>query len=342
MKLRYLVASAIAFASFVPAIGNAADADHFKGKTMKIVIPYGPGGTYDKYGQTFAQHLGNHLPGKPNVIVQHMPGAGGVKAMNWAYTVMPKDGLNLLTPLDNSVVNQLMQPERVRYDARDYRWAGSSNQTNLVMAVRADTGVKTWKDMVGKDLIASSSGQDTSFIGSNLVNGVLGTKIRVVTGYKGSSSAMFAMEQGESQMANYNWLAWGSKVPHWFTDKPPFARAVVQIGFWRDPDVSDDVPMLSDLVTSKEDKAVVAFIASLGALGRGLTLPPGTSADMVKTLRAAYDSMNADPAFAADLKRRKLRLIPSKGAEIQKIVNDSINNATPAIVSRARKMIYGK
>jgi tripartite-type tricarboxylate transporter receptor subunit TctC len=342
MKLRFIVASAIAFASFIPAIGNAADADYFKGKTMKIVIPYGPGGTYDKYGQTFAQHLGNQLPGKPNVIVQHMPGAGGVKAMNWAYTVMPKDGLNLVTPLDNSVVNQLMRPDRMRYDARKFHWAGASNQTNLVMAVRADTGVTTWKDMIGKDLIASSSGQDTSFIGSNLVNGVLGTKIRVVTGYKGSSAAMFAMEQGESQMANYNWLAWGSKVPHWFTDKPPFARAVMQIGFWRDPDVSDDVPMLSDLVTSKEDKAVVAFIASLGALGRGLALPPDTPADLVKTLRAAYDSMNADPAFAADLKRRKLRLIPSKGADIQKIVNEAINNATPAIVARASQMIYGK
>ena len=143
-------------------------------------------------------------------------------------------------------------------------------------------------------------------------------------------------------MANYNWLAWGSKVPHWFTGDKPFARTVMQIGFWRDPDVSKDVPMLSDLVTSKEDKAVVAFIASLGALGRGLALPPGASPEIVTTLRAAYDAMNADPVFAADLKKRRLRLIPSKGADIQKVVEDAVNNATPAVVARASKMVYGK
>lgn len=342
MKRRYPIASLLALAIMLPAAGHAVDEAQFKGKTMKIVIPYGPGGTYDKYGQTFAKHLGRHLPGQPNVIVQHMPGAGGVKAMNWSYTVMPKDGLNLITPLDNSVLNQLMRPEKMRYDARKFQWIGVSNQTNLVMAVRSDSGVKSWKDMRGKTLIASSSGQDTSYIGSNLINGLLGAKIQVVSGYKGSSAAMFAIEQGESQMANYNWLAWGSKVPHWFTGDKPFARIVLQIGFWRDPDVSKDVPMLSELVTSKEDKALVAFIASLGALGRGLALPPGASNETVKTLRTAYNAMNADPTFAADLKKRKLRLIPSQGADIQKIVVDAINNATPAVVARASKMVYGK
>ncbi len=343
MKQGFVLASLFSAAALLlPAVAGAADADHFKGKTMKIVIPYGPGGTYDLYGQTFAGFLGNHVPGKPTVIVQHMPGAGGVKAMNWAYTVMPKDGLNAIVPLDNSVVNQLMQPDRMRYDARNFQWLGTSNQTNLVMAVRSDTGVKTWQDLKGKSLVASSSGQDTSFIGCNLVNGLLGSKIRVVTGYKGSNAAMFAIEQGESQMANYNWLAWGAKVPHWFKGEPPFARAIVQIGFWRDPDISKDVPMLSDLVTSTEDKAVVNFIASLGALGRGLAVPPGTPADVVKTLRASYDAMNADPAFAEGLKKRKLRLIPSKGEDIQKIVMDSINKSTPAVVKRASMMVYGK
>lgn len=342
MKEYPLIASVLALAVLLPAGAGAADANYFRGKTMKVVIPYGPGGTYDKYGQTFAAHFGKHVPGKPSVIVQHMPGAGGVKAMNWAYSVMPKDGLNMIVPVDNSVVNQLMRPEKMRYDARKYQWIGASNQTNLVMAIRSDSGVRSWKDLRGKNLIASSSGQDTSFIGCELANGLLGASIKVVSGYKGSSAAMFAIEQGETQMATYNWLAWGSKVPHWFTGEKPFARAIMQIGFWRDPDVSKDVPMLSELVSSKEDKAVVAFIGSLGALGRGLALPPGASADMVKTLRASYDAMNADPVFAADLKKRRLRLIPSTGEDIQKIVVDAINNATPAVVARASKMIYGK
>ena len=107
---------------------NAA-AMNYKGKTIKIVIPYGPGGTYDKYGVAFSNHLGKHIPGNPNIILQHMPGAGGAKAMNWFYNVAPKDGLSLIVPLDNGVTNQLMRPEKMRYDARNFRWIGSSNQT---------------------------------------------------------------------------------------------------------------------------------------------------------------------------------------------------------------------
>lgn len=342
MGNRLTMRIAAALLALLPTAGLAADAAYFHNKTVKIVVPYGPGGTYDKYAQTFAEYLGRHIPGKPTVIVQHMPGAGGVKAMNWAYTVMPKDGLNMITPIDNSVVNQLMRPDKMRYDAREFIWLGATNQTNLVMAVRSDSGVKTWQDMKTKELVASSSGQDTSFIGSNLANGLLGTKIRLVTGYKGSSKAMFAIEQGESQLSMYNWLAWSSSVPHWFAGDKPFARIVLQLGAFRDPDVPKDVPMMSELVTSDEDKKTVAFIASLGVLGRGLALPPGVPADVVKTLRASYDAMNADPAFAADLKKRQLRLIPSKGEEIQAFVKSAIDGATPEVVKRATEMIYGK
>ena len=342
MKNRTVLRTIAALAALLPATGLAADASYFENKTLKIVVPYGPGGTYDKYAQTFAEYLGRHIPGKPNIIVQHMPGAGGVKAMNWAYTVMPKDGLNMITPIDNSVVNQLMRPDKMRYDVRNFIWIGATNQTNLVMAVRSDSGVKSWQDMTKKELIASSSGQDTSFIGSNLANGLLGTKIKLVTGYKGSSKAMFAIEQGESQLSMYNWLAWGSKVPHWFTGDKPFARIVLQLGVFKDPDIPETVPMMSDLARTDADRKVVGFIASLGILGRGLALPPGVPDDVVKTMRKAYDDMNADPVFAAELTKRHLRLIPSTGAKIQEFVTKAVNEATPEIVARASEMIYGK
>ncbi|MEX2453468.1 MAG: tripartite tricarboxylate transporter substrate-binding protein [Rhodospirillaceae bacterium] len=340
MRKKLLLKALAAAAMMLPATAIAADANYFKGKTMTIIVPYGPGGTYDQYAQIFAEYLGRHVPGEPNVIVQHMPGAGGVNAMNWAYNVMPKDGLNMITPLDNGVVNQLMRPEKMRYDVRNFRWIGTTNQTNLVMAVRSDSGVKTWKDMVGKELIGSSSGQDTSFIGSNLANGLLGTNIRVISGYKGSKAAMFAIEQGESQLSMYNWLAWNS-VSHWLEGDKPFARVVLQLGGSKDPDIPADVPLMSDLVEKDEDRKIVDFIASLGVLGRGLALPPGVPDDIVATLRTAYDKMNADPAFAADLTKRKLRLIPSKGADIQARVQAAVDGATPEIVARASEMIYG-
>lgn len=332
--------AAVAALSFSPS--NVAAEVSYKGKTIKIVIPYGPGGTYDKYGVIFANHYGRHIPGNPNIILQHMPGAGGVKAMNWVYNVAPKDGYTMIVPLDNSVVNQLMRPEKMRFDAGKFTWLGSSNQTNIVLVVRSDTGVRKWQDMRKKEIIAAATGlAATGYIMPGLVNGILGLKIKMVTGYKGSSKAIFSVERGETQMAAYNWLAWSSKVPHWFKGEKPFARSILQMGVFRDPDLSKSVPMVSDLVTNDMDKKAVNFIKVLGLLGRGLAVPPGVPKDAIKTLRAAYDKMNADPTFEKELKKRSLRLIPSTGAQIQKIVNNAMANATPAVVQHARNMIYG-
>ena len=333
---------ALAAAAFLAAGYDGAAAQSFKDRTIKIVIPYGPGGTYDKYGQTFADHLGRHLAGKPTLIVQHMPGAGGAKAMNWAFNAMPRDGLHLLTPLDNSVVNQLMRPKKMRYDARGFTWLGSSNQTNMVLVVRSDTGVKSWKDMKTIPTIGATSGKySTGYIVPMLAKGLLGLNLRMVTGYKGSSRSILAVEQGEAHMASFNWLAWSSKVPQWFEGEKPFARAIIQVGIFRDPDLPPEVPMLSDLVDDPLDKAAVKFIAVAGLLGRGLVAPPEAPEASIAALRAAYGKMNADPAFAADLKKRRLRLIPSDGAKIQQIVDQAVAEASPKVVAHARKLIFG-
>ena len=333
-----LAAAALAIAA------GSASAQKYDGKTIRIIIPYGPGGTYDKYGQTFSDHLAKHIPGKPTVIVQHMPGAGGSKAMNWFANAAPKDNAHLIVPLDNSVVNQLMRPKKMRYDARQFRWIGSSNQTNMVMVSRTDIGVNSWEDMKKAKMICSTSGQgSTGYIVPKLASSLLGFKIKMVTGYKGSSRSILAVEQGETNCASFNWLAWSSKVPQWFKpdkDGKVFAKAVLQVGIFRDPDLPADVPMLGDLVKDKMDKAVVNFIAVAGILGRGLALHPDASDDAVKTLQMAYDKMNADQGFASDLQRRKLRLMASTGADIQKAVAQAVTDASPEVVARARKLIY--
>lgn len=315
----------------------------YEGRTIKIVIPYGPGGTYDKYGQTFANHFGKHIPGNPTVIVQHMPGAGGVKAMNWTYTAAPKDGYTMIVPLDNSVVNQLMRPEKMRFDARKFQWLGSSNQTNIVLVVRSDTGIRTWEDLKTKPMIGGATGlASTGYIMPSLLKGLFKLPIKMVTGYKGSSKTIHSVEQGETFMAAYNWLAWSSKVPQWFKGEKPFARAIMQMGVFKDPDLPASVPMLSTLVTNDMDRKAVDFIKVLGLLGRGLALPPGVPKDAVVTLRAAYVKMNADPDFAKSLKKRRLRLIPSTGEQIEKIVANALDSATPEVVAHARMLIYGK
>jgi tripartite-type tricarboxylate transporter receptor subunit TctC len=329
----------IAGIAATPAIAASMDT-HFKGKTVTILIPYGPGGTYDKYGQTFARNLGRHIPNEPNVIVQHMPGAGGAKAMNYTYNVMQKNGYNILVPLDNGVVNQLLRPKKMKYKVQDFQWLGSSNQTNVIIVVRSDTGVKTVTDMKNIAVIGATSGKYSSgYLNPKLMFGLLGLKGRMVTGYKGSSRSTLAIEQGEAQMAAFNWLAWSSKVPHWFKGDKPFARAIVQTGVTPDPALPD-VPMLSSFV-KKEDLPLVNFLSSAGPLGRGLTLPPGVPKNIVAGLRVAYDKMNADPLFEAELNKRKLRLIPTKGVDIQAIVAKVLKETSPEVIARVRKIIFG-
>ena len=195
---RALPFAVMAAASIAASPVIAADASYFKGKTMKIVIPYGPGGTYDKYGSSFAKNLGRHIPGNPNIILQHMPGAGGSKAMNFTYNIMAKNGLNMVVPLDNSVINQLLRPKRMKFKTDKFSWLGSSNQTNNIMVVRTDSGVKSLKDMKNIGVIGATSGKSSSgYINPRLVWGLLGLKGRMVTGYKGSSRSTLAIEQGE-------------------------------------------------------------------------------------------------------------------------------------------------
>jgi len=340
-KLKYALPVAIA-TGFVamPTLANKLGG-HYKNKTITITIPYGPGGTYDKYGSSFSNHLGKEIAGKPTVIMQYMPGAGGSRAMNWFANVAPKGGYNLLVPLDNSIVNQLLRPDKMKYNANDFTWLGSSNQTNSVIVIRTDSGIKSISDMKKIKTIASVTGPASStFLFISLAGGLLDWKTQIVAGYKGSSRAMFAIEQGETQMTAPNWLAWSSKVPHWFTGKRPFAKAILQNGIDPDPDLPG-VPMLTDLIKEK-DKPMAEFLASAGPLGRGLVLPPGAPKRLVAPLRAAYDRMNKSPKFLSELKKRKLRLIATSGADIQKMVAETIKSASPAVVKAARKIIFRK
>ena len=334
-------AALIAMAGLSAPAAFAAEASYFKGRTVTINIGYGFGGSYGMYARTFAANLGKHIPGNPTIVVKSTPGAGGMKMTNYAYNVMPRNGHDLFVPPDVLVINQLMRPKKMKFDARDFTWLGSSNQTNSIMVVRTDTGVKTIADMKKIRIVGATSGKSSNgYISPKLAMALLGLKGDVITGYKGSAKSIFAIEQGEVQMASFNWQTWRSKVSRWFEGDKPFVRAILQVGATKDPDLPD-VPMLSDMV-SGADKAVVAFVSTAGALGRGMAVPPKTPKHVIATLRKAYDAMNADPSFKADLDKRKLRLIPTKGAALQKIVNNAIRDAKPAVVKRAAKLVYGK
>ena len=337
----FLVVPALAlFAAASMAWPTAKASEVYAGKTINLIIGYGFGGTYGKYARLFADNIKRYIPGNPNVIVISKPGAGGLLAVNYAYNVMPGDGFNIFMPTDSLVVAQLLRPKKIKYDARKFTYLGATNQTNTIMVVRNDSGITSIDDLKSKSLVIGGTGPgSTSTMLPNALKNMLGlAKMKIISGYKGSSKTILAVEQGEIQAASFNWLAWSSKVPQWF--KNGFARPILQLGVWKDPDLPN-VPMLSDLVSAKH-KPIIAFMATHGIIGRGLATPPGVSSDKIAILKVAFAKMVADPAYIAAAKKRQLRVIPSTGDQIQKVVNDAIVNADKDMIALSRKLILGK
>jgi len=313
----------------------------YEGKTIPILIGYGFGGTYGKYARLMSKHLPNFIDGKPNIIVQSMPGAGGLKAVKYSYNVLPKQGYHFIEPADSIVKSQLMRPKKIKYNAPEFTWLGGTNQTNSIFVLRTDTGIKHWTDMKTKQAIAGHTGLgSSSFLVLRLMVKALVLKIKQIGGYKGPRKTILAMEQGEHDGTGFNWLAWSSIVPHWFEKGKEFAVPLMQLGHFVDPDLPN-VPMMSDVVDDKY-KAMIAFMATHGLVGRSLALPPGVPKKLVNTLRTAFDKMVNDSAYKAESKKRGLRVISSTGQQIQKVVNDGIKNADPKVVAQAAKIIFGK
>lgn len=329
------VAAMVAVGSAGAANAQSA-ADFYKGKTVEIYIGFGLGGTYGKSATIMGEHLKPRI-GADSVIVKSMPGAGGLKMTNYFYNIAPKDGSALILPPDTLVITQLLKPKKAKYQSDKFTWLGAAVRSNSMLAVRADSGVKSWKDLKAKEvpLAASGLGSQTFQIPA-LVNGLLGTKMKIVKGYKGSRKMLLAMEQGEVGGINLTWLAYKTNRKAWF-DKG-FAVPVIQMGPKAEPD-HPDVPLLSNLVSAK-DKPIVTFMSSLITIGRSLAVPPGVPADRTAFLTKAFTDMANDPVFQADMKKRKLEVTYSAGTTIQKVVGDSLK-MSPEVVKRTNRILFG-
>ena len=314
--------------------------DFYKGKRITILVGYGAGGTYGRTSLLLGKHLGSAIPGNPTIVVQHMPGAGGIKAANYAYNAMPAQGYNLLMPPDMSIVSQLLRPKKVKYKTQNFTWLGRVFGQNNTLVVRRDTGVTSLKDATKIEVVVASSGKGSpTFIFPTVLNALLGTKFKIVTGYKGSRKMQHSMEQNETHGVALGWTAWYSAKPDWFRggDKS-FAIPLVQSGFKRQKGL-EHVRLISEVFTNPEDRQIAEMLATSSILGRGLVLPPNSPKRLVAPLRKAFAAITKDKAFIKDAYKRGLEVDPISGADIQAKVNQ-ILAMSPAIVKKARALIF--
>jgi tripartite-type tricarboxylate transporter receptor subunit TctC len=329
--LRFALIGSIAAAAALAA--TPAQAQFFKGKNVTIIVSTGAGGSYYEVAQAFARHMPQHIPGSPSMIVKAMPGAGNVLATNFLHNIAPKDGTTIGT-INNSIpLHQVLDGMGVHYDARNFNWLGSTGSYNSVAYVWHTAGIKTIEDVMKKEVILGGTGVGSSIvIYPTVMNNVLGTKFKIVLGYKSTMEIDIAMERGEVQARTGSYTALGSEHPDWLKEKK--VDIVAQIGEKKDPELPN-VPLMTALGKTDEERQVLKLISSPIAVGRPYLAPPDVPAAQLATLRKAFDATLKDKGFLADAKKLDIDIDPTSGEELARIVRETIE-APPAVIAKAK------
>jgi tripartite-type tricarboxylate transporter receptor subunit TctC len=298
-------------------------ADHFRGKTIRLIWPGGPGGDRGLYAFPFMKYFAHHVPGNPNVVPSFMPGAGGAIAVNYLYGVAAPDGLTIATPLAPVVIAQATGNKSVKYDVRKMNWIGRIADATRILFVRATSGVRGIDDLKRRQVVVGSTGRASeTFINPAVMNHELGTRFKIVTGYKNQPAVNTAPARGETDGAFTTW----NNVSHLQAAalKSGAIRVIVQIAPQKHPALQN-VPLLLDLAPNDEARAVIGFMTSSSQMGQSYVAPPGVPAPILAALRKAFDETMKDPQFVADLKRAHIEFSPLNGEQVTAIVAKTIS-----------------
>ena len=308
----------------------------YKGKTVKVIVGFSSGGGYSKYCFQLLRALPQYVPGNPNMVCQFMKGGGGVKAANYMYNAGPRDGSVIGMLSDYMSVAQLLRPKKIKYDARKFNYLGVMVPANPVLMAWHTAPVQSLKDLQKQELIVGLTGKlSAGGINSAIMNRFVGTKIKFVLGYGGTSKIALAMESGEVQGSMSSWVSWKSRAQAWIKDKK--ITPISQVGLKKARDLPN-VPLLLDYAKNEEDRQVLALISGGGPFGRSIVGPPGMAQYQIDGWRKAFDSAMADPKFLAEAKRRSIEIDPASGGDVQPIVA-RILSTPKAVVKRAQKAV---
>jgi tripartite-type tricarboxylate transporter receptor subunit TctC len=327
MRRQELVCLAI-LATALPAATAAADpiADFYKGKEMQMIIRTTAGGGYDIYARLLARHIVNHIPGKPTTMIPvNMPGGGGIKAANYVAQVAPKDGTVMTIVSQGLPMYQALDlGKKLKADMRAFNWIGNMSDSNQIIVTWHTSPTKTLADAKARTTVIGSTGAGS--ISTQLpavYNNVLGTKFKIVFGYISGSEVNLAMERGEVEGRGTNtWASYVASNSDYIKNHK--LNYLIQVGLKKEKDLPN-VPLLRDLATDADDKAVLDFVSKAVAVGRPIAVGPGVPKARVKALRAAYEATIRDPAFIADSKRIKAEISSMSGEDLQQLVSDLID-----------------
>jgi tripartite-type tricarboxylate transporter receptor subunit TctC len=341
--MAHKIAPQIALAAVLVALGAGPLAAQpieqaFAGKAITIFVGYTAGGSYDLYGRLIARHLGQHLPGRPTVVVQNMPGAGSLKAANYLYEVAPRDGTALGVVVESAALEQTLANPAAQYDAAKFTYVGRLATSNNIFMMWQSAKVQSIADAkLSAALMAGTGPGSIAETIPKLLNALLGTKFKLISGYPASTEAMLAMERGEVDGSSSSWAAVKVSKTDWLREKK--IKIILQTAPERIPELPD-TPSLGEIGTTPEDRQVFALYASGSAIGRSLIGPPRIAAERVNALREGFDAMVGDPEFVADIRKINVELEPLPGAAVAQLVERTL--AVPAAVRERAVSAFGR
>ena len=311
-------------------------ADFYKGKTVNVIVGYTAGGGYDLYARALTRHMGKHLPGNPNFIVQNITGAGSLNAANNIYNVAPKDGTSFGTFGRGLAMEPLIGTARVQYDSTKFTWLGSGTNEISLCATWHTSPVKTWQDALTAQFAVGGegAGSDPDTYAA-FVRNVFGVKLKLVTGYHGTSDIILAIERGEVDgRCGWSWSSIKSTRASWIPEKK--LNYLFHMSEAKAPELAH-IPTISDFATDRQ-KQILRLVTSRQTMGRPFAAPPGVPADRAQALRRGFDATLKDPAFLAEADKLKLEVNPVSGEDVTRLVTELY--ATPKdIVEEARTAI---
>ena len=321
-------------ASTIPALSQDEVAQFYKGKQVRIVVGSAPATGQDLIARVLARHMGSKIPGSPSLVVQNVPGAGGLVMTNQLYNSAPRDGTVIGAPLNGVPMAPLLEPNASRFDAARLNWLGSTNREAYVAFAWHTAPVQSLNDLLITELVVGGAGQGGAMVDFPLAaSRILSLKFRVVRGYEGSAQVNHAIERGEIQgQGGIGWAAVKAQTPHWITEKK--IKVIAQYGFERHPDLPD-TPTVLELAKDKFDHQALRILFSRQEYGRPYFLPPDVPASRLQAMRRAFDATMRDPHFIADVAKLQLDVDPMSGEDMQGLVG-GLTSAPLEIVARLR------
>jgi tripartite-type tricarboxylate transporter receptor subunit TctC len=330
MRWPILVGAAVLAVLQPGAVGTADD--FYKGRQISWILSADVGGGYAGYARAFAPFLARHIPGNPSIVIQHMPGAGGIRAMNYLEQVAPRDG-SVIGLVHSSVpFAPLYGIKGAKFDPRQMHWIGSLDVNTAICIAWHGSRIRTWQDTLEKEFTVGGSGAGSQMETMPAVlNKLFGTRMKVISGYKGGNEIYLAMERGEVDgrcgglVSSIN-----STRPDWFAQKKIAVPIVAALE--RSP-LFPDVPAVAEFTKDARSRQILQLFVAPQAMDRPIAAPPGVPSERVAVLRSAFHAAMNDPGFIAEAKKQHLEIAEVAGDGVAKTIADAY--ALPPDIVRA-------